>query len=246
MLDSRKYLVKSGRTYEFLRKNFSENSPCKLDFVKSKIKSSLRVTRLNNGWNIIYCACGCGLESGLSNSKNTIVKYIDGHKEYNKCACGCGTTVKKGKWASSCVDKKVKCACGCGQDTYKRFNVSDPNIKIYVTGHDPQLGKKLSLSIKDHLNQLSYDQMSERMNKSLYSCDHEKRVQSIREGKSSEFELIKKNGEKIKFFSYDDVLSLTGFTYDHIKYRLKRYDGLLLNGDKVICTKKYVTRSKNI
>jgi len=108
-----------------------------------------------------------------------------------------------------------------------------------------QLGKynynyaQVSTTLKKTLSKISKEDMKNRMKRSAGSCDHSKRGNSIKKGKQSILLLTKVSGEKIQFYSHDDVKSITGFNYNHIKYRIKRYNGLLSNGDTVNYILKY-------
>lgn len=247
MMSSGRHKVRySCRIYEMMRRGFINNHPVKSERVKTKIISSLRESRLVSGYTISMCGCGCGQEAGLNAPGFSAVKYVDGHKKFNECACGCGLTVKNGRWTDVCKNKKIKCACGCGENTYKRYDSAQLEDKIFVIGHDPSSAAKISKSIEKYCSGLSQDEMNERMKKSALSCDQKQRALSIRKGKSSEFMLETQNGEKTTFFSYDDVLSLTGYSYSQIKNRIDRYNGVLKNGNKVICVRRYSGNDKNV
>jgi hypothetical protein len=54
------------------------------------------------------------------------------------------------------------------------------------------------------------------MKASALSCNQEHRIDSIRKGKASQFLIITKDGIEIKFWSYENVLSITGYKYKKI------------------------------
>ena len=106
--------------------------------------------------------------------------------------------------------------------------------------------QKVSDTIKSHLASLSKEEMQNSMKKSALSCDQKLRGESIKKGKGSCFLLTKSTGETLTFWSYDDVLSITGFRYSQIRYRLTRYNGLLENGDIVSYITRYNKNDQNI
>lgn len=245
MLGSKKYIIKSSYIYERARLGFIINHPCKTDSTKDKIRESLRDYRLSSGWKIIYCACGCNNEIGVSINEKT--KYLKDHHPTKLCRCGCNLPVdnRKTNYVKGHDLKKYKCACGCDEDTHKSFDIENEERVIYKRGHRKE-NDNLVNSINSYLSKLSTEQMKARMNNSTKKCNHDARVKAIKKGKSSEFLLIKRNGDQITFFSYDDVLKLTGYDYNQIKYRIKRYGGLLESGDVVTLVRKYEGNDKNI
>jgi hypothetical protein len=105
---------------------------------------------------------------------------------------------------------------------------------------------KVRNTLKSTLSLMSKEDMDLRMKNSVQKCDHKKRGDSIKKGKSSTFLMTTVNNETIEFSSYDDVLSITGYTYRQIKYRLQHYNGLLENGACVTYISKYRGNDGNI
>jgi hypothetical protein len=131
----------------------------------------------------------------------------------------------------------------------EEFSKNNPNKcnerkKRFIENH--KAGKynydygKVSQTLKKTLGKLSKEDMLERMQMSALSCDQEKRAESIKKGKGSCLQITKLNGEKIEFWSYNDVYTITGYTYDHIKYKIKKCNGKLNDGSTI----KYITKYK--
>jgi len=104
----------------------------------------------------------------------------------------------------------------------------------------------VSNSLKSTLSLMSTEEIKLRMKNSVQKCDHIKRGISIKKGKSSTFLLTTTDNQTIEFTSYDDVMSITGYTYRQLKYRLTHYNGLLSNGCVVTCISKYRGNDGNI
>jgi hypothetical protein len=137
----------------------------------------------------------------------------------------------------------------------KKFIENSPNkceerkkrfIENYKAGKYNYDYQKVSNSMKLYLKSLSFKEKQDRMKKSALSCDQSLRAESIKKGKGSYFLLTKLTGETVTFWSYDDVFSITGYRYDQIKYRLKKYNGVLENGDTVFYIKRYTGNDNNI
>ena len=137
----------------------------------------------------------------------------------------------------------------------KAFILNNPNKcidrkKQFIENH--KAGKynydysKVSSTLKKTLSSLTKSEIQDRMKKSALSCDQEKRKDAIKKGKGSQFKLIDQEGNFITFWSYDDVKSITGYRYDQIKYRLKRYNGILENGYRIEYILRYTANDKNI
>lgn len=130
----------------------------------------------------------------------------------------------------------------------EEFSKNHPNKcnerkKRFIDNHKAGFYKydyeKVSQSLKETLNKLSKEDMLNRMKNSALTCDHSKRADSVRRGKGSQFLLTDSNGNKKIFWSYDDVLTITGYPYAHILYRIKAHNGLLKNGSNVKYIVKY-------
>ena len=100
--------------------------------------------------------------------------------------------------------------------------------------------------MKKTLSSLTEEEMQERMKKSALSCDQEKRKESIKKGKASKLKLTDNNGCSIEFWTYDNIKELTGYDYNQIKYRIKKYNGTLENGYKIEYITRYKGNDKNI
>lgn len=81
--------------------------------------------------------------------------------------------------------------------------------------------------------------MVERMKKSALSADQKLRRLAIQRAKASSFLLTTPTGETKQFYTYDDVLSITRYSYIHILYRIKAHGGVLKDGSVVTYIKKY-------
>jgi hypothetical protein len=99
--------------------------------------------------------------------------------------------------------------------------------------------KKVGNTLKSTLNKLSKEEMAERMKKSALSADQKLRRLAIQRAKASSFLLTTPTGETKQFYTYDDVLSITGYSYIHILYRIKAHTGVLKDGSVVTYIKKY-------
>jgi hypothetical protein len=137
----------------------------------------------------------------------------------------------------------------------KEFILNSPNkcierkkrfIENHKAGRYNYDYSKVSSTLKKTLSSLTKSEIQDRMKKSALSCDQEKRKEAIKKGKGSQFKLIDKEGKFITFWSYDDVKSITGYRYDQIKYRLKRYNGILENGYRIEFISRYTANDKNI
>lgn len=240
MTHSKRYIM-SNRYYESLRKHFILNHPCKNNTIKNKIKKSLRQSRLNAGWTIAYCGCGCGQEVKLLDpqTKSEKTYFLKNHKPKKLCSCGCNTETTNNRLFVEGHETKIKCACGCGADTYKNYNYLCPDLKVFKNGHDKNKNNQISESLKEHIKNLSNEKKLTRIKNSLgKSLNSQKRFDSIKKAKSSSFVLVKDN-EKIEFNSYDNVEAITGYSYSHILYAIKQKNGILKDGSVVYYTKRY-------
>lgn len=240
MTHSKRYSI-SSRYYVSLRKQFILNHPCKNNTIKDKIKNSLRQSRLNVGWTIAYCGCGCGQEVKLLDPQNKSEKtyFLKNHKPKKLCSCGCNTETVNNRLFVEGHEAKIKCACGCGADTYKNYNYQHPNLKVFKNGHDKDKNNQISKALKEHIRNLSDEKKSTRIKNSLgKSLTSQKRFDSIKHAKSSSFVLVK-DSKTIKFNSYDNVEAITGYSYSHILYAIKQKNGILKDGSVVYYTKRY-------
>jgi HNH endonuclease len=105
-----------------------------------------------------------------------------------------------------------------------------------------EMGKKN----KNYIKTLTKEQLLERMKNSALKCDQEKRAHSIRRGKASQYSLSRTDGSVVLFMSYDNIDLITGYTYNQIKYRLKKYNGVLPDGSKIQCLKRYEGNDCNV
>jgi len=249
MIQSKKFLISSNH-YVIARTAWTENHPSRLAEVKTKIKNSIHRRRLVDGWHIILCACGCGKEVALAKNaddKKNKKRYCTNHKPLYACACGCGELVTLPRNVRiPGHHKKVKCACGCGNDTYREVNINYIQPKTYCNGHQPQsVRDRQSNSLHITLMNMNKTDMTTRIKNSWGKSDKKKRSDAIRRGKGSKYQIQFVDGKIQEFWSYDDVFMITGYTYDHIKYRIKRYCGLLKSGATVTVIFKYTGKLKN-
>lgn len=100
--------------------------------------------------------------------------------------------------------------------------------------------EKVSKTMKKKLSQLTKEELSDRMKKSALSGDNEKRKLSIKISKGSQLQLTDDKGNTHLFWSYDNVMAITGYTYEHIKYKIKHCCGKLNNESTV----KYIVKYK--
>jgi hypothetical protein len=137
----------------------------------------------------------------------------------------------------------------------KEFILNSPNKceerkKRFIENH--KAGKynydyaKVSSTMKKILSSLTRSEVQERMKKSALSCDQEKRKVAIKKGKGSQLKLTDPTGNFIIFWSYDNIKDLTGYRYDQLRYRLKRYNGDLGNGYKIEYISRYTANDKNV
>jgi hypothetical protein len=106
--------------------------------------------------------------------------------------------------------------------------------------------EKVSNTLKETLSKLTKEEMLERMRQSALNCDQEKRGNSIKKGKASKFLLTTTDNKNTEFWSYENVLEITGYEYNQILYRIKRYDGKMQNGSKIKYLEKYKGNDGNI
>ena len=125
-------------------------------------------------------------------------------------------------------------------DRKKRF------IENYKAGKYNYDYEKVSKTLKKTLENLSKEEMLERMKRSALNCDQEKRANSIRKGKASQFQLTTANGTILNFWSYDNVREITGYDYNQIIYRIKRYNGKMPDGSTIEYISKYKGNDGNI
>ena len=107
---------------------------------------------------------------------------------------------------------------------------------------DKKMGQTLSATLKS----MSTEEMNTRIMNSFRKCDDVKRGQSIKRGKSSILQLEKQSGETVMFATYDDVVSITGYTMQKIQYHMKRHNGVLPNGNIVRYIQRYTGNDSRI
>jgi len=98
--------------------------------------------------------------------------------------------------------------------------------------------EKVSNTLSATLLSMTPSDMEIRMTPA-WSCDQAVRSRNIRIGKASTLLLIKTDGTEQLFMSYDDVVAITGYIYNHIKYAILHKDGRLSNGSSVKYIHKY-------
>jgi hypothetical protein len=137
----------------------------------------------------------------------------------------------------------------------KEFIENNPNkcserkkkfIENHKAGNYKYNYNKVSQTLKEKLKKLTKEEMLERMKLSALTCNQEKRANSIKKGKASQFRLITADENIIEFWSYDDVAAITGYEYNQILYRIKKYNGKMLNGSAIEYISKYKGNDGNI
>lgn len=121
------------------------------------------------------------------------------------------------------------------RDTLRKIKVAN-NRKAGIYNYNYN---QVSESLKKTLGEMSKVQMKTRIDKSLGKADVKKRGESIRRSKASQFRITNLDGSIQEFWSYEDVYAITGVTYSVILTRLRLHDGLLVDGRKVECLKKF-------
>lgn len=91
------------------------------------------------------------------------------------------------------------------------------------------------LTLREHfISTLNQDELKFRM-KNSFGNNEEKRAHSIKIAKSSTLRFC----DTLEEFNSLDCEKITSFTYSDIKYRIKRHQGILINGRKVEFVKQY-------
>lgn len=108
----------------------------------------------------------------------------------------------------------------------------------YLAGkynHDPE---KIAEGMRRYTSSLTEDEMTERMRKSVQSCDHEKRARAISRGKASQYEIT--DGDNVyTVWTYEDVKGITGYPKNTLRYHMKHNQGMLPDGKHVRYRYKY-------
>lgn len=105
--------------------------------------------------------------------------------------------------------------------------------------------KKVSQTLKNTLSKMSKEDMQQRLTNSIQRTDPVKKSQAIKKGKGSQFRLTQHDGSTMEFWSYDDVRSLTGVAYPTILLRIRKHNGILVDGRKVECLHKFNKSNTN-
>ena len=119
-------------------------------------------------------------------------------------------------------------------------------INNYKAGLYKSDYKKVSHSMKLYIKTLSKDALRQRMKNSVQTCNQIKRADAIRKGKASKFLLVTTDKKNIEFWSYNNVLEITGYKYSQVLYRIKQHNGVLVNGATVQYIEKYRGNDGNI
>lgn len=98
-------------------------------------------------------------------------------------------------------------------------------------------GRHLSASLK----RKSPEELLARMKNSTLKCDQLKRAEAIKKGKGSLLQIVQPTGEIKEFWSFDNIMEITGLTYSQLRYRIKAHNGLLTDGSKVSYVHMYDT-----
>lgn len=102
--------------------------------------------------------------------------------------------------------------------------------------------KKAGRHLSASLRQKSPEELLTRMQNSALKCDHAKRGAAIKKGKGSLLQMIRLDGQITEFWSFDNVVSITGMTYSQLRYRIKAHNGLLNDGSRVVYVQQYDTK----
>jgi hypothetical protein len=177
-----------------------------------------------------------------------LIKMLSGlHRRKMAYALWWMSKSRNGKNKKIVTSRQYESAKNIAIDAYKNDQTRIDKIKkAHIDGKFKDSASKVGAQLKKYLSKLTDEELKHRMANSAGKCDQKKRGISIKKGKSSEYLLLKTNGEQNSFFSYDNIEMITGYDYNHIKYRIKRYNGLLINGDLVLVVKKYNGNDKNI
>lgn len=103
---------------------------------------------------------------------------------------------------------------------------------------------KAAINLKESLLKMSQEEMKKRLENSLWKCDHTERSKKISIGKASQFRMCYCDNTYIDFWTYDDIEKITGYNRSHIIYRINRYNGILLNGNKITYLYRYSANDK--
>ena len=202
----------NSHLFQYARKHFSENHPCKSEEVKDKIRKSLEKTLLAKGLKLAshketrICACGCG--EAFEYSVDDPKRYIQYH--YNK--------------KNSQSEMRV-CACGCGVE----FECRVESTKRYIKGHhkiNPGFRTEsqkanTSKTMKKTLAQLTPEELSQRSKNSWGSSDPVARGNAIsagKKGKSTNQQEIM--GKKYANMSDEEFIEYIKDRTDRVKKRM--------------------------
>lgn len=98
--------------------------------------------------------------------------------------------------------------------------------------------EQVSVTLSNTLANMSASDMAARM-APAHNCDHIKRAEAIKRGKSSLLRVTYPDGTTADFHSYDDVRGVTGKSYDSVRLAIRTNNGLLVNGNRVEYIQKY-------
>jgi hypothetical protein len=160
-VDSHSGNRKSNRDYDWMRKLYAKNHPCKSPEVVEKIRNST-----------------------LSN----VMKYREEKRVFYESFIGPPVPPKMDRRRQARSDKSKK---------------------------------STSATMKEHLSNLTIDEKKLRVSAAL-NCDQVARANAIRLGKSSTIKMTNNDGTDIIFSTCDDVKSISGISYDMIKYWIKK------------------------
>jgi hypothetical protein len=102
---------------------------------------------------------------------------------------------------------------------------------------------KVSNTLKATLNSLTLEEMKTRM-APAHRCDQRARGDAIKRGKCSQLKMTTPDGNSVVFYSYDDIRSITGSSYDVVKLTIRKRKGFLKNGNYVEYIKKYEGKNR--
>jgi hypothetical protein len=119
------------------------------------------------------------------------------------------------------------------EDRKERFR---KNFKDGLYNRDYE---QVSKTLKKTLSKLSPKQQLERMKNSALTCNQEERRNAIKKAKGSKLQITKSCGTIVEFWTYEDVENITGYSYHHIRYKIKKCGGILNDGNTAIYLSKY-------
>ena len=201
-VDSHSGQRNNNRDYSWMRKMYSENHPCRTEFVKEKIRISLKKFR-----------------DAHPNWKETLRESARLYRERNPDWC---------KHRKERIN--VICECGCGESFEKIITSDKRFIYGHHVIQTEERKNKISKKMKDNISALSDNKKIERLEKSLWNCDNVKRGESIstsKKGKKTNQPFL--DSERYSNMSEEEFSKYIEGRAKNIKSRMatRRTEGLL-------------------